>query len=498
MLLVVVSHLGLAGHYFNIAAVNLGHRSLISITDGMAAYGVVVFFVISGFLITSLSLRRYSKLNQINQSEFWWFRFSRIMPMLILCICIIIVFNLYNLPGFTVASAGLLIKGISSVLAFRFNEIMGIALPGSWNPLWSLSVEEMFYFVFPVACILFTGSGSIVWIFCTTFSTIIYLKYSDVLTPFSTLYNVDYLALGCLIAILKPQRLADFYSGIIKYLLSIGLLALGLGLVVIAIIMGDPFKSYGYGILCAIGASIILISSQIYPVTSRRLYLLFPITLLGVVSYEAYLIHLPLNQFLFLIGVQYSRLHVLIIIIVAALLHLYYSEPINKCLRNWRKFREEGINPVRKFLRHALPFVLSIIILPLFYYSLDFKSITIRFINIAKLEEQVSEPIAVLGHHEYGDMIFLKHLDRGYLQFGLDHWGSPLILSTKFTESEMKQFPIKVIFGLDYTKIIQNEKVLLLSKNAPYDHRSAIVLGINKQGFSSAITKMLSEIEISK
>ena len=145
MLLVVVSHLGLAGHYFNIAAVNLGHRSLISITDGMAAYGVVVFFVISGFLITSLSLRRYSKLNQINQSEFWWFRFSRIMPMLILCICIIIVFNLYNLPGFTVASAGLLIKGISSVLAFRFNEIMGIALPGSWNPLWSLSVDCLLY-----------------------------------------------------------------------------------------------------------------------------------------------------------------------------------------------------------------------------------------------------------------------------------------------------------------------------------------------------------------
>src|SRR5436190_15366421 len=55
--------------------------SLSNIREGIAYYGVAIFFVISGFLITSVTLRRAQALDKIDFSAFWWFRFSRIMPM---------------------------------------------------------------------------------------------------------------------------------------------------------------------------------------------------------------------------------------------------------------------------------------------------------------------------------------------------------------------------------------------------------------------------------
>src|SRR5580698_11182640 len=47
-------------------------------------YGVTIFFVISGFLITSNNLRRYGELQRVRLRQFYALRFARIIPPLLL------------------------------------------------------------------------------------------------------------------------------------------------------------------------------------------------------------------------------------------------------------------------------------------------------------------------------------------------------------------------------------------------------------------------------
>jgi peptidoglycan/LPS O-acetylase OafA/YrhL len=57
---------------------------------GNGNYGVTIFFVISGYLITSNNLQRYQCLRQVRLRQFYAFRFSRIIPLLILALRIIV------------------------------------------------------------------------------------------------------------------------------------------------------------------------------------------------------------------------------------------------------------------------------------------------------------------------------------------------------------------------------------------------------------------------
>lgn len=61
-------------------------------------YGVVLFFVISGYLITTTSLKRWNSLLHIPITTFYWFRFARIMPLLILLILILSLLHLLAIP----------------------------------------------------------------------------------------------------------------------------------------------------------------------------------------------------------------------------------------------------------------------------------------------------------------------------------------------------------------------------------------------------------------
>lgn len=126
---------------------------------------VVIFFVISGFLITRRSLQRWGELRDISLRDFYRFRASRIVPTLLLVVALLSLFHLLGVPHFVIDKPGQSLGGaIASALGLYLNWYEGQTgyLPGGWDVIWSLSIEEVFYLGFPLACLTL---GRVRWAF---------------------------------------------------------------------------------------------------------------------------------------------------------------------------------------------------------------------------------------------------------------------------------------------------------------------------------------------
>lgn len=118
--------------------------------------GVEVFFVLSGFLITSLLVAEWSRSGSIALSGFWARRARRLLPALLLLLFAIGVY--YAVAGPAKAVPGLKADGLSTLLyAGNWHQIVShssyFAATGPVSPLkhtWSLAIEEQFYLCWPV------------------------------------------------------------------------------------------------------------------------------------------------------------------------------------------------------------------------------------------------------------------------------------------------------------------------------------------------------------
>ena len=99
-------------------------------------YGVIVFFVVSGFLITTSSIARWGNLSNIKPAQFYQIRFARIIPCLIGLLVILSVLHIANIEGFVITTTSLK-QAIFSGLTFHINwlEAKTGYLPGSWDVL---------------------------------------------------------------------------------------------------------------------------------------------------------------------------------------------------------------------------------------------------------------------------------------------------------------------------------------------------------------------------
>ncbi len=119
--------------------------------------GVDMFFVLSGFLITSLLVREYNVTGRINLKDFWIRRFRRILPaaLIVLCVCTALVAAIGDdlAVGIREQFLGTLFfvnnwtQIATSQTYFAPNEVQVFA------HYWSLAVEEQFYLLWPLLMI---------------------------------------------------------------------------------------------------------------------------------------------------------------------------------------------------------------------------------------------------------------------------------------------------------------------------------------------------------
>jgi peptidoglycan/LPS O-acetylase OafA/YrhL len=107
------------------------------VAGAFANLGVRIFFIISGYLITTLLLHEYGKTSTIRLREFYARRAYRILPAAIMFMLPVFVIFRHELRWYHMAAAALYLAN------FDFTH------PWFLGHLWSLSVEEQFYFLWP-------------------------------------------------------------------------------------------------------------------------------------------------------------------------------------------------------------------------------------------------------------------------------------------------------------------------------------------------------------
>jgi len=499
LLMVMGFHFGLLDAFFHPAGGRLWGRPVDEILAGMGFYGVAIFFVISGFLITSLSLRRFPVLPQIKWSQFWWMRFARLMPMLALCVSVMILFNSLRLEGFVFKSNADLGHALFNLFTFRYNELFGTGVsPAPWSPLWSLSVEEMFYLGFPLVCWALAGPRATRWFFAALIVISVCLKAGQWVGIHSTLGNTDLLAMGCLLALARPQRLRDLGSPRLRLILGLGLVAVGLSLIIGCVLWTHPLvPDWWAPSLCGMGAALILVASQILTLPPLASVLLFPISVLGVVSYEAYLIHQPLRQYLLLVGVENIWLGVVAVVISALVLHRYFAEPLNQVLRRLVADGPERPTALRWLPRAVIP--LAIVIGAAFFARPPrLPRIVLHFKSIQPLPAGTVEPVAYIGQSGNGKLVYLQHESAGMLTLGIDEWNQAARRSSPLPAAALTNADLMVDFSPSGVVVSQGSIPLVRTFVAPRRNAGPPHIGVNDIGFSRAMNRAVSSFGLAQ
>lgn len=321
--------------------------------------GVQIFFAVSGFLITSMTLRRWGSLSGVSLRGFYLMRFARIAPLLVVLLAVLSILHFLRLQDFIVTSkTGGLGRALLAALTFHVNvlEARRGYLPGSWDILWSLSVEEMFYLCFPVMALLF-GRGKLFvtilfgFVLLGPYARAVLAHGNEIWKEYSYLGGMDAIALGCLTALVVSRVR---FSRLMLW----AVWSLGTALLIFVLCFPIGAESLGlarYGLdmsILAIGTCMVI--ATVAQTKWRGPRGLSPLLNLGRRSYEIYLTHM---------FVVFAAFHLFVlagkpmrgvtplfigVVLMAALrgeaVARFFSEPMNRLLRErWgRSTRASG------------------------------------------------------------------------------------------------------------------------------------------------------------
>ncbi len=310
--------------------------------------GVQIFFAVSGFLITSTTIQRWGAVSNVRLRDFYLIRFARIAPLLLALLIVLSILHGLHLKDFTVSTkAGGLGSALIAALTLRVGLLEATRgyLPGNWDILWSLSIEELFYLFFPLVCRLLARGKWLVLLLVTfvvlgPFARTTFSHGNEVWREYSYLGGMDAIALGCLTALFVSRR--SLTRPVLITFLGFGSALMAFCLVFEPHVARLRLEKYGLGMtILALGACMIIAAaSETRWQAARKLT---PLLAYGRRSYEIYLTHMfVVFAFfdLFMRAGKPMRFVPLLFLCVIALSGLlgelvarFYSEPANRWLR---------------------------------------------------------------------------------------------------------------------------------------------------------------------
>jgi peptidoglycan/LPS O-acetylase OafA/YrhL len=265
-------------------------------------FGVSVFFLLSGFLITTLLRKEFATYGRISLGNFYLRRVLRILPPLYITLALAIVLWRSGRGHPPIPFGGTLAQALQVSNYYEIFATPALMIPGT-GVLWSLAVEEHFYLVFPLLYIwmctrlsnqrqalllLMLCAGALLWRCILHF----HFHADFIHTYYGTDARFDSILLGCLFAIVANPVLHDPLHGWLlrrmKWLLPFCIVVL-LGTF---LDRDDSFRETIRYTLQGLALIPIFIAAIHYRTSMPVIILNLPfVRFLGVLSYSLYLCH---------------------------------------------------------------------------------------------------------------------------------------------------------------------------------------------------------------
>lgn len=321
--------------------------------------GVDVFFVISGYLITTIIIEDLEQ-NRFSVVDFYKRRARRILPSLFVVLLFCSLFAWMVMPDAALQKFGSALIGVS----FFLSNVVFVRQQGyfdeaaEFNPLlhtWSLAVEEQYYLVFPIFLILTWrfGKNNVFWMIVVMAGVSFLLsEWGWRNKPIANFY-------------LAPTRAWELFAGSMAAFIvhrhgafKNNLLALlGLATIILSILIYDettPFPS-AYALAPVLGAVLLILYAHKETFVAKFLSTR-ELVGIGLISYSAYLWHQPLFAFsriyqkkIFL-GITFSLILVLLTFLLAYISWRFIETP-------FRKSKSHGIFNLSLISLVSLPFI---------------------------------------------------------------------------------------------------------------------------------------------
>lgn len=294
--------------------------------------GVDIFFVISGYLISSQILKGLSEKN-FSLVTFYLHRIRRIFPALILVLVVTWLLGWFFLfPNEYVHLSKYILSATQFITNFTLLHDIGYFDVGvEAKPLlhlWSLAIEEQFYIFFPILMLLGWRIGINLFLLAIfgsilSFCICLYVVNTNTATAFyHPITRLWELLVGAALATCPTSiktYLEKFSNGASRIAIYNFIGSVGFILVILSFILIDSHDRFpGWQTLMPVFGSLLLIISGPSAWPSQLFFSRKGLVILGLISYPLYLWHWPLLSFLHIVnGTKVTDFQLVAVVIIA-------------------------------------------------------------------------------------------------------------------------------------------------------------------------------------